>query len=90
MESEKRGFAVKLLDDRDLDSLPENFLPGMLLEVRPATIFQKMQDGDFKPSGEATLQLNAADDRKSESEESSSGEVSTSGFDSALVGGKTQ
>lgn len=89
-ESEKRGFAVKVLDDRDLDSLPENFLPGMLLEVRPATVFQKVQDGDFKPSSEATLQLDAADGRKSESEESGSGEVSTSGFESAPAGGKTQ
>ncbi len=27
---------VKVLDDRDLDALPENFLPGMLLELTPA------------------------------------------------------
>lgn len=27
------GLSVKLLDDRSLDQLPENFLPGMLVEV---------------------------------------------------------
>ncbi len=67
-ESEKRGFAVKVLDDRDLDSLPEDFLPGMLLEVRPAMVFQKVQDGDFKPSNEGNFQREADDDRKSKSE----------------------
>jgi tRNA1(Val) A37 N6-methylase TrmN6 len=29
----QHGLEVRILDDRDLDSLPENFLPGMLLEV---------------------------------------------------------
>lgn len=30
------SLEVRVLDDRDLDSLPEVFLPGMLLEVTPA------------------------------------------------------
>jgi len=31
--SAERGYAVNILDDRDPESLPEVFLPGMLLEV---------------------------------------------------------
>lgn len=34
-ECERRGFDFKILDDRDLDSLERDFLPGMLVEVRP-------------------------------------------------------
>ncbi|QDT03016.1 N5-glutamine S-adenosyl-L-methionine-dependent methyltransferase [Rubripirellula lacrimiformis] len=30
-----RGFAVKILDDRELDTLPNDFLPGMLIEIKP-------------------------------------------------------
>lgn len=52
-EAEKRGFAVKVLDDRDLDGLQDNFLPGMLLEIRPPTVWQKVEDGEFKSSSEA-------------------------------------
>jgi release factor glutamine methyltransferase len=33
-ECAKRGYAIRVIDDdRDLDKLPEEFLPGMLLEV---------------------------------------------------------
>ena len=31
----QKGWNFRVLDDRDLDSLPELFLPGMLLEVTP-------------------------------------------------------
>ena len=31
------GFEYKVLDDRNLDDLPEEFLPGMLVEVRMKT-----------------------------------------------------
>lgn len=31
----EHGLRVRVLDDRDLDELPEVFLPGMLLEVEP-------------------------------------------------------
>ncbi len=51
-ESEKRGFAAKVLDERDLDSLPDDFLPGMLLEIRPVVVSQKVQKGEFRPSNE--------------------------------------
>ncbi|TWU54550.1 N5-glutamine S-adenosyl-L-methionine-dependent methyltransferase [Rubripirellula tenax] len=34
-EAERRGFTFKILDDRELDSLDENFLPGMLIEIKP-------------------------------------------------------
>lgn len=33
-ESESRGYQFKLLDDRSLDDLEENFLPGLLIEIR--------------------------------------------------------
>ena len=89
-ESEKRGFSVKVLDDRELDALPENFLPGMLLEVRPATVFQKVQDGDFKPTNEGNSQLGADDDRKSKSEKSGTREVPKTDFKSAPASAKTQ
>jgi methylase of polypeptide subunit release factors len=34
-ECERRGYEFKLLDDRDLEQLPKDFLPGMLVEIRP-------------------------------------------------------
>ncbi|MCD0460648.1 methyltransferase [Roseiconus lacunae] len=33
-EAEARGFQTKVLDDRKLESLPQDFLPGMLIELR--------------------------------------------------------
>ncbi|MEO1524057.1 MAG: class I SAM-dependent methyltransferase [Planctomycetota bacterium] len=33
-KAEELGYSAKLLDDRDLDSLPRDFLPGMLIEIR--------------------------------------------------------
>jgi tRNA1(Val) A37 N6-methylase TrmN6 len=33
-EAGQRGFEWKILDDRDLDSLDPDFLPGMLIEIR--------------------------------------------------------
>ena len=33
-ESESRGYQLKILDDRKIDDLEENFLPGMLIEIR--------------------------------------------------------
>lgn len=35
--AEELGYETEILDDRELASLPENFLPGMLIEVRPAS-----------------------------------------------------
>ena len=33
-ECAKRGYSIRMVDDdRDLETLPEEFLPGMLLEV---------------------------------------------------------
>ncbi len=34
VESEKRGYELEILDDRDLDSLETDFLPGMLIQIR--------------------------------------------------------
>jgi methylase of polypeptide subunit release factors len=33
--ADEHGFEIDVLDDRDLDSLPEVFLPGMLLQLSP-------------------------------------------------------
>ena len=33
-ETEKRGFPAKILDDRQLDDLDVDFLPGMMIEVK--------------------------------------------------------
>ncbi|MCS7467099.1 class I SAM-dependent methyltransferase [Stieleria sp. ICT_E10.1] len=33
-EADALGYQTKVLDDRDVDQLPLNFLPGMLIEVR--------------------------------------------------------
>jgi len=33
----KYQLVVQVLDDRELDTLPENFLPGMLLQLTPAS-----------------------------------------------------
>ena len=35
-EAEKRNFEFKILDSRNLEELPRDFLPGMLVEIRPA------------------------------------------------------
>jgi release factor glutamine methyltransferase len=34
-ECERRGYEFKILDDRNLDTMDVDFLPGMLVEVRP-------------------------------------------------------
>lgn len=33
-KAEEHGFQAKLLDDRKLEALPDDFLPGMLIEIR--------------------------------------------------------
>lgn len=43
--AEERGLQVRALDERDLDSLPELFLPGMLLEVTVAAAGQAAAPG---------------------------------------------
>ena len=34
IEAEKRNLEFKILDERDLDALDTDFLPGMLVEIR--------------------------------------------------------
>lgn len=70
-ESEKRGFAVKVLDDRDLDSLAESFLPGMLLEIRTPSVSQKVHKGEFKVSSDAAFEVET--DKRKESLSGESG-----------------
>lgn len=40
-EAKKRNFEFKILDERQLDSLQTDFLPGMLVEIRPPLDSQK-------------------------------------------------
>lgn len=49
VESERRGYEFKILDDRDLSELEKDFLPGMLLEIRPAATNSVVSDGGFTP-----------------------------------------
>lgn len=46
-ESERRGYQFKILDDRDLASLEPDFLPGMLVEIRPPANTSVVSDGGF-------------------------------------------
>ena len=50
LESAKRSYGFKILDDRNLDSLDANFLPGMLMEIRPPSTFKQVQGGQFVPT----------------------------------------
>lgn len=84
-EAEKRGFAVKVLDDRDLDGLQVNFLPGMLLEIRPPTVWQKVEDGEFKSSSEAKP-ASGDDNGESRSGKTSERDVSESDAAAAKTG----
>lgn len=43
----QRGYETKILDDRDLRKLPTDFLPGMLIEVRPPLKADKVDSGAF-------------------------------------------
>jgi release factor glutamine methyltransferase len=46
-EAQRRGYPLKILDDRDLDSLETNFLPGMLIEIRMAPDNQVVSGDGF-------------------------------------------
>jgi release factor glutamine methyltransferase len=52
-ECERRGYEFKLLDDRDLDQLPTDFLPGMLVEVRPPLRASEPATDQSQPSIES-------------------------------------
>ena len=52
-EADKRGFEFKILDDRDLDSLDDDFLPGMLVQLRPPLDKTIVSEGEFKTLGAA-------------------------------------
>ena len=66
-QAKKRGYEFKVLDDREIDSLDTNFLPGMLVEIRTQLSNQKVQGGAFVP-GDATKAT--ADESGSEPEDS--------------------
>ncbi len=50
-EAEKRNLEFKILDDRELDSLSTDFLPGMLVEIRTPLSSSKVINGKFAPAG---------------------------------------
>lgn len=52
-QAKKRGYEFKVLDNREIDSLDTNFLPGMLVEIRTQLSNQKVRGGAFV-SGDAT------------------------------------
>ena len=54
-ESDWRGFDFKILDERDLDSLPQNFLPGMLIEIRLPLQPAKVPGGGVESAGQSRL-----------------------------------
>ena len=79
-ESAKRSYGFKILDDRTLDSLEGNFLPGMLVEIRPPATFQKVDGGQFVPAIEssATQPENGESGTASENEDSDNAKASPS------------
>ncbi|MEL6107090.1 MAG: methyltransferase [Planctomycetota bacterium] len=48
-KAEEYGYQAKLLDDRELESLPDDFLPGMVIEIRLPT--KSRQGSGSKPNG---------------------------------------
>jgi predicted RNA methylase len=51
-ESDRRGFEFKILDERDLDSLDVDFLPGMLIEIRLPLSKETVSGGGFTTAEE--------------------------------------
>ena len=49
-KAEEFGYSAKILDDRDLNSLPKDFLPGMLIEIRLSS--QSSKASGKKPDGD--------------------------------------
>ena len=47
-ETDKRGLEFKILDDRDLETLEDDFLPGMLIEIRVPLKNVVVTEGEFK------------------------------------------
>jgi hypothetical protein len=43
VQAKKRGYTLKVLDERDVDSLSKDFLPGMLVEIRMRTALSASQ-----------------------------------------------
>ena len=46
-EAAKRNFEFKILDERQLDQLEVDFLPGILIQIRPPLQNQKVSQGEF-------------------------------------------
>ena len=52
-ESNRRGWEFNIKDERDLDTLDDNFLPGMLLEIRPP-VMQPAENPDVTQEQKST------------------------------------
>lgn len=58
-ETERRGLVCKVLDDRKLDELPEDFLPGMLVEIRvPNELKQGEKVAPIRTDGDKSVGSN--------------------------------
>ena len=55
-EAERLGFETRVLDDRELDSLETDFLPGMLIEVRPPLNASKDDRSAIDPTDDSAAQ----------------------------------
>ena len=62
-ECEQRGFEFKILDERDLKSLEQDFLPGMLVEVRPPLQLQASSAVDSNAKQASGQRSDAAGDQ---------------------------
>ncbi|MGI9473026.1 MAG: methyltransferase [Rubripirellula sp.] len=82
-EAKRRGYTFEVLDDREVDSLEKDFLPGMLVEIRPKQNQQKVQGGSFVPaesvkdseSDDASEDAGKAESDRAESNKSESHEL---------------
>ncbi len=67
VEAEKRNLEFKILDERDLDSLETDFLPGMMVEIRPPLDATKVIQGKFvEPDGDIDAESLDADSPRDE------------------------
>lgn len=68
-ESKRRGYQFKILDDRDLDSLEPDFLPGMLIEIRPPASREVVSGNGFASQVETESDEGAKTDDSSQADD---------------------
>lgn len=75
-ECEQRGFEFKILDERELESLERDFLPGMLVEVRPPLQALASPPGDANAKRASGQPSDVAGQQSDGAADQSPGEVS--------------